>query len=507
MGILEKLAPRTALRRAEAQKKLELLNSGYDNGGGSRKKKSLSGWIFEGGSAKEDIHDNLPVLRQRSRDLYMTAPLATGAIKTLRTNVVGTGLHLKSKVNYKTLGIEKEQARELERQIEEEFSLWADGTDCDLERFDNFYELQQLACLNWLMSGDVIITLPTTIRPHVLYDLRIHMIEADRVSTPRQHQYTAESKIWDGVEVNGEGEVVAYHIANRHPLSAQGQHTTKWTRVEAYGAATGRKNVIHLMNRERIGQRRGVPFLAPVIESLKQITRYEEAELMAAVVSGMFTVFIEKENATTESAFGDLIQKNQQVDMDESSIELAPGAIFDLNPGEKASTVNPGRPNANFDGFCTAIARQIGSALEIPYELLLKHFTASYSASRGALLEAWKMFRMYRKWLANDFCQAIFEEWMSEAVAKERIKAPGFFSDPLIRRAYTRAEWNGPAQGLLSPVQEVNAALLRINGGLSTHDKESMEINGTSFHQNAEALAIENKIMKEVNEHETNTES
>ena len=74
---------------------------------------------------------------------------------------------------------------------------------------------------------------------------------------------------------------------------------TGWTRVEAWGAKTGRRNVLHIMNRERIGQRRGVPFLAPVIEALKQLGRYTDAELVAAVVSGMFTVFIEKESASS----------------------------------------------------------------------------------------------------------------------------------------------------------------------------------------------------------------
>lgn len=39
------------------------------------------------------------MLRQRSRDLYMGSPLATGALKTFRTNVVGFGLRLKAQVD------------------------------------------------------------------------------------------------------------------------------------------------------------------------------------------------------------------------------------------------------------------------------------------------------------------------------------------------------------------------------------------------------------------------
>ena len=269
--------------------------------------------------------------------------------------------------------------------------------------------------------------------------------------------------------------------------------------MEAYGAKTGRRNVLHIMNRERIGQRRGAPFLAPVIEALKQLGRYTDAELVAAVVSGLFAVFIEKKGTSEDTPIGAVIPENQQVDRDdENSIELAPGAVFDLNEGEEAKSVTPGRPNAAFDPFVTAICRQIGSALEIPYEILLKCFNSSFTASRGALLEFWKMVKMYRAWLANDFCQPIFEEFLSEAVAKGRISAPGFFADPLIRRAYCGAEWNGPAQGLLNPVQEVEAAAKRVENCFSTGEREAAEMNGSDFYRNAQQRKQEKKIMKEV---------
>ena len=508
MNVLDRMisavSPERAVRRAAARQKLKILNSGYSNYGASQTKKSLIGWLYGGGSAKEDIQENLSTLRQRCRDLYMGVPLATGALKTCRTNVVGSGLRLKSQIDYEFLGMTEEEARALESKIEREFALWADSPACDLERLDNFYELQQLAFLNWLMSGDVIATLPVTKRVNMPYDLRICLIEADRLSNPDGD--TSDPHIVGGVETNDAGEVVAYHISKHHPLSYD-LTETGWTRVLAWGEKTGRRNVLHVMSRERIGQRRGVPFLAPVIEALKQLGRYTDAELVAAVVSGMFTVFIEKESASSDGAFGEIIPEEEQVDAeDDSTIELAPGEIVDLNEGEKAHDVNPGRPNTAFDGFVVAICRQIGAALEIPYELLVKNFNASYSASRGALLEAWKMFKMYRTWLANDFCQPIYEEWFAEAVAKGRIPAPGFFSDPIRRKAFTGAEWNGPAQGLLNPVQEVTAAEKRVQNGFSTRGREAMEMNGSDYDRNIAQLKREERALREVKQDGAGTE-
>lgn len=472
----------------------KVVNQGYGQHGANQNKNSLAGWKSVLGSALEDIERNIPKLRERSRDLYMGAPLATGALKTTRTNVIGAGLKLNSQIDYEYLGMTVEEADAWETKVEREFNLWAESIHCDAQRMNNFYELQQLAFISWLMSGDVFSLLPIIPRINMPYDLRVQLIEADRVCTPMSKSF--DNKIVNGVEVGAFGEVIAYHIAQQHPHSV-GITKQEWKRVEKFGSKTGRPNILHLMESERPEQRRGVPILAPVIESLKQLARYSEAELMAAVVSGMFTVFI-KSKTPEESQLGNAIHPDDQLgDLDEGSYELGNGAIVALGEGEEVQESNPGRPNTAFDGFVTSICRQIGSAIEIPYELLMKHFTASYSASRAALLEAWKMFKMRRTWMANDFCQPIYEEWLSEAVAKGRINAPGFFTDPIARKAYCSAEWNGPSQGQIDPLKEVNAAIKRVDNGFSTRQRETVELNGGDFYKNHRQRVVEEQLRRE----------
>lgn len=487
-------SPNRAMRRMRARQSINVMQN-YAQHGASRRKNSLAGWQTKSGSALVDIEKNVDLLRERSRDLYMGAPIATSAIKTLRTNVVGSGLHLNPQIDAEYLGMTPEEADDWEQKTEREFKLWAEDISCDMQRMHNFYELQQLAFLSQMMSGDVFILLPIRERVGQVYDLRIQIIEADRVCTPSGKQEGV--RLYNGVEVNDWGEVVAYHIAKNHPHN-ENTMRNEWIRIEKFGEMTGRQNVLHLMEAERPEQRRGVPILAPVIETLKQLARYTDAELMAAVLSAMHTFFITSEsNAASGDMFGGIPEEDLMDDDNEETIETGNGNIVFLGEGEKVQESDPGRPNSGFENFATAMCRQIGAALEIPYELLLKNFTSSYSASRGALLEAWKMFRMRREWLANDFCQPIYEEWLTEAIAKGRVHAPGFFTDPLARKAYSQAEWNGPSQGQIDPLKEVNAAEKRVRNGFTTRAQETVALAGGDFAKNVRTRAIEEKMMRE----------
>ena len=86
---------------------------------------------------------------------------------------------------------------------------------------------------------------------------------------------------------------------------------------------------------------------------------------------------------------------------------------------------------------------------------------------------------------------------LSEAIARGRIHAPGFFLDPVIRMAYCGAQWNGPAQGMVDPVKEVSAAEKRIEIGISTRQRETTELLGGDFESNVAQLARENQMMKD----------
>jgi lambda family phage portal protein len=458
---------------------------GYDSA--NPRQRVVRTWHTRLGNSDFDDLRDLSKLRANSRDAYRNQPIVTGAIDTKLNNTIGFGLTLQSTPVASALGISADEASAWSRRTELEFSLFANSVNCDIERTKTFSEIQQVAFISHLISGDVPFMLPMIDRGGP-YKTVVKLFEADQLCNPNFMMDT--DKVAGGVEVDKNGAPLAYYFSDVHPGGYR--LPSEWVRVPAFGA-NGRQNVYLYARRVRPGRKRGIPILAPVLNSLKTLSEYRTAGLEAALVSGLYTVFIKQEGGEFGSAYDDA--DDGTAINPEREMKLAPGMAVMLNPGEDIETANPGRPNPNFDPFVTAILKEVGAALQLPLEILMKHFQSSYSASRAALLEAWKEFKSARTRFGMGFCQPIYMSWLDEAVAIGRLDAPGYFNDPLKRMAWASASWNGPIQGQLDPVKETRAAQMRVEQGFSTRQREAAEMNGSDFELNTTAAARENKLM------------
>jgi len=473
-----------------ARERMSALAGAYS--GASRSRREISEWTVSGGDADADLLWDLPVLRERSRDLERNNPLAAGAFNTKVTSIVGAGIVPQSQIDFDLLGLSKEESKLKEQEIEREFWLHAGSREFDAGRRLSFLRMQDVALRSHFVNGDSFAVRSFFARPGSPYATKWQLLEADQVCNKDNVRDTRELSAGVKRDVDT-GAPNAYQIKTVHPGSDSGYSST-WREIPAFDS-DGRPNVLHIMRMTRIGQTRGVPDLAPVIEAFKQLGRYTEAELMAAVVSGMFTVFVKSESgdASLEEMLdsGEAPSKNNE-------LRLGNGAIVGLASNESIDTANPGRPNESFDPFIQSILRQIGVALELPFEIVIKHFTSSFAASRAALLEAWRYFMARRAWLSEIFCQPIYEALLEEAVARGRIVAPGFLEDPAIRRAYCRAAWVGPAQGQIDPTKETNAAEKRLALRISTRQEECAALTGGDWDAKINQIQYEESILREI---------
>tara|TARA_R110000751_G_scaffold146094_9_gene250010 strand:+ start:14707 stop:16290 length:1584 start_codon:yes stop_codon:yes gene_type:complete len=477
--------PQAMIERIRARTVLNALSGGYV--GGKRGRKATYNFNPDGGSADADTLPDLPALRARSRDLVRNVPIATGAIATNKTHVIGNGLKVKAACDYDLLGISEAAARAWNKAADREFGIACRSIDfSDRQKFG---PLQEMIFGSELESGDVFILRRYRKRAGQVYGTKLQVIEADRISNP--HNRADDDKISGGVEFDKDGVPVAVHVANRHP-GGQYRGPTQWRRVPLR-FNDGRRIVIHLASFQRPDQSRGIPYFAPVIESLKSFGDYQDAEVRAAVVSAMFTVFVTSSSEQDAGPLG--ASESGSAGSDEEKLEMGSGAIVSLNSDEKVEIANPMRPNPGFDGFAQAFLRLVGVALEMPFELLVKHFTSSYSASRAALEMAYHTFRKRRERFAEDFCQEVRGWVIEEAILTDRLDAQGFFDDPVTRDAWLRAEWTGPVRISLDPLKDAKADESDVRNLFKTRQQVMTERTGGEFDVKADQAARESERM------------
>ena len=493
--LVDWLNPEAGQRRFRTRARMALLSGGYDAADKSRRANQKGGRREM--DADSAILPDLVTLREDSQHLARNNPLACGALKTNVTKVVAGGLAVKAQVDRDVLGLSDEEADAWERAAEREFRLATATREIDAERQMDFNLMQGLVFLRVLEDGDTLVNLPRFARPGSPYRLKLQIIEAARICNPDFAPDT--EKTIAGVSKDKFGAPVAYHVVSRHPgntrlrVLRRSRRDFTWRTLKAF-ADDGRPMALHLYDKTRPGQTRGVPYLAPVIELVRQLGRYTDAEVMAAVVSGMLTVFVRNETGSPDFGPAPDLENpdgDPALQADDTGLELGYGSVVGLPNGTTIETVDPNRPNQAFDPFFLAVVRQIGMALELPFEVLIKHFTASYSAARAALEDAWDYFLRRRGWLVSQFCQPVYEAVITEAIVSGRLAAPGFFHSPLIRRAWLGALWTGDAPNQIDPVKEVEAAKRRVSLRISTRAEERARLLGGDFE------AIQPQIVKE----------
>lgn len=467
---------------------------------------ALKAFFASPSSADRDLSTDRDILVRRSRQLFQNNSFSGALISSFGSNVIGTGIKPRPTLKQlEILGISQEQAEAWCRKTQDLFSLWADSKKCDAERKNDFYELQDLAFKTQLIGGDCFaITKYSAL--NLPFGMSIKLMEADRCQNPFGIMDT--DRLAQGIEVDEDGAVSAYHFTKTPAWSID--HYSDYiddVRVPALDMF-GNPNVIHLFTSDRTDQRRGIPILAPVILQMKQQERYQDAELMAAVVSAMFTAFITSNSTeVTDPLMGNVPveERTESPSLANAAVELSPGGIVELRSGEDVKFANPNRPNANYSPFVEGIFAEAASRCGISYELVLRKFNSSYNAVRAAILESKKTFDKCKHNFVSDFCRPIYEKWLTQNIVTGNIEAPGFFDDPIKRSLWLGCRWISDAAFLLDPQRETAAIKQQLDEQLIDRDTACAMISGGEYERVANALAKEKRLRSEIGLQEPGT--
>lgn len=456
---------------------------------------SLSGWRPPLTSTFGQQASERALAQARAEDLTGNDWAASSGINAITTNAIGTGLKPQSQINAKRLGITRDQALELQNEIEELWAVWT--PQAHVRGMLHFEDMQFLGLRTMLRMGELLhlpVVLDQPMRP---VKLALQDVKPSRLRTPFDRQF--DPSIVDGVQLGPYGAPEWYWLATPDAVSGyrnldvSSLSSEHFTRIPA--RIGHRPGCFHLFRYTEDEQIRGHSVLNSGMNLFRHLSDSLDNELLAQVVTASLALFIGREKG---SHLPDYVDEDQDEKGESYHYEeVAGGTVMYGNPNEKPYVLENSRPSPNFAAFSEFVLRAMAASIDMPYEVLAKDFSkTNYSSARAALLEAWRVFLLYRSWLTRHYCQPIWAMVIEEAWLSGRLKfpssAPDFYDAPL---AYTKAKWIGPSRGYIDPVKEITAIVTALENHLMTYS-EALAESGRDFDETVDEREDEERRLK-----------
>lgn len=462
--------PSLGIKRIKARAQFERLNYAA-----ATKGRRTDGWRTTGASANAVISQDLPTLRQLSRDLYRNNPLAKRAVTEIATRAIGTGIQAQPRTSNEKINL----------RIAEAWNQWAEQT--------GYYAQQELMLRGILVGGESLYRKRTRRKSDTDRfgrPLRVPLVLQLMQSEYIDHYKTQNidtGYIVNGVEFNGLGDRVAYWLFDSHP--GDNVNTAAWRGKS--GLVSRRipaSEIEHGFIPEEEGQVRGVPMAANVFLKHRDLDDTEEADIMRRKVAACLGVAITSPDGS-EMGIGPQTSDNGNI-----LEELAPAMVHYLKPGESIELIQP--PDApGLTDFMRMVLRTIAAGWNVPYEILANDYSQSnYSSSRMGLVG-------FKEWLTSIIQWRLMIPFACDPVYIrfiDLLALEGWIPQQMLEsgEAY-RKEWGCPKIDILDREAEARATAMEIEEGTLTFSQACMAA-GNDPDEQVKAIAADDKRFRDL---------
>lgn len=376
-------------------------------------------------------------LRNRAAYLAHNNPWIAQGVANWTGALVGPGLQPTS----------KHPDPETRRSINAYFEAWAEHADA--EGLTDFWGQQAAMASSMVVAGDGLgLIIETDNGP------KIRILPPELLDEAKTVELAEGRAIFAGVELDRNGQRVAFHILPERPASAFASYAPA-QRVDA-------ESVLHVFRPNSPGQVRGVSWLAPIILTASDADALEDALLMGAKVAALHAGFITDTNGATTDPHGGA---------DMSGME--PGGLVRLGMGEEI-TFNSPQQVQQADAFLRHNLRKIAAGMGLPDHLVSGDLSgANYSSLRAGLLPfRQRVEQVQYGVLVPRFLAPVWRAVITHGILSGDIDAPDFERTP---RDYLSADWLAPKPLQVDPMKDLAATRAELELGLTSRRKAVAE--------------------------------
>ena len=420
--------------------------------GGAAVNRLMADWIWGPVSAQAELMD-LRTLRDRGRELERDNAYAGRYVELCSENIISdTGLRLQA-MNYTGQSAAATLNDRVNDEIERAWAEFSEPECGDVRGLLSQLDLQRLVVERWKGGdGEALIQLLPGAGPH---GVQWNILDADqldetlwraRASTDRDGPDV--NAIIAGVEVDGRGKPVAYHLWSDHPSDLMGRARAR-QRVDA-------AQIIHLFTANRPGQTRGITRFARVMKALRHLGGLNEAVLVNMRASACKMGFLQP-GPDAEP----IVDANGKPRI---SFEATPGTIDVLPRDHTFTDWNPNQPTASHREVVHEALYEISAGLGVAFVSLTGNLTAAnYGSQRGGLLAERRGWRRDQQYVAKHLQSRLFLAWLKFASLKGAVQLP--------TAEYTKwasHEWLFPGWPWIDPAKDIEAGLAEVRAGLNS---------------------------------------
>lgn len=431
--VVGSVAPATALRRAQARVAMAMLARSYE---GARIGRRTDGWVAAGSSANAEIGTALVRLRDRARDLTRNNPYAAKAVQAVVSNLVGTGI--------------MPRARSGDGAINEMADrLWARFAEaCDADGLTDCSGLQALIVRTMVESGECLVRVrERRVEDGLPVPLQLQLLEPDHLDASKTGDVAGGGFVIQGIEFDALGRRRAYWLYPVHP-----GEVAIFRRASLTSQPVPASSVLHLFDRLRPGQVRGVPWFAPAIMKLRDLDDYDDAELVRKKIEACFAAFVTGSDDEQTLGVASADDAGRRVE------SFEPGMIEYLAPGRDVKFATPS-PAGGYAEYMRVQLHAIAAGVGLTYELLTGDLSqVNYSSIRAGLIEfRRRMEALQWQLLVPGLCRPVWQRFVATA------QAIGALPEGAID-----AEWTAPRFEAVDPIKDIQADILAVRAGLMT---------------------------------------
>lgn len=427
------------------------LRADYTAATDSRLTRSLTGYAPMGSGADYHQRNDFQWLKrlEAAREVDRNDVVVGQAIRRLVSNVVQQGVALNP-----TTG-----DPELDRALMAKWNEYCQSPDeCDAARQDTFLTMAKQALRAVLVDGDIFAILTR--------EGQVQLVEAHRVRSPKAN----DGNTFLGVTMNANREQIAINVVKDtiDPNAYSYEYETVRVPVRT---SDGVRQVLHVVDRRRTAQTRGVTVLAPILNTVTQHNDLQFAQLVKAQVASAFGVLRTFEPGVavpgTETVMGETESQTYTSHTGTNEItEIGPGMEYTGAPGEKLDFFTPNVPNAEFFDHSRLILTFIAVNLDIPvHVLLLDPSDTNFSGWRGAIDQARRSWQDMQQLLIDKLYRPVYlwklSQWRAEDRALRAVK-------PMALVAH---EWNPPYWPYIEPLKDAQGDAQIITNHLNSRRK------------------------------------